>query len=53
MEVTFGSVGDFLSVILIIREVITAFNDSRGSTRDFLELTQSLEILEAALKELD
>ncbi|KAF4986960.1 hypothetical protein FDECE_15678 [Fusarium decemcellulare] len=53
MEVTFGAFGDFVSVILIIRDIITALNDSRGSTRDFLELTESLQVLEKALQELD
>ncbi|KAJ3525708.1 hypothetical protein NM208_g11523 [Fusarium decemcellulare] len=53
MEVTFGAVGDFISVILVIRDIITALNDSRGSTRDYLELTESLQVLEKALKEVD
>ncbi|KAH7140853.1 hypothetical protein EDB81DRAFT_66730 [Dactylonectria macrodidyma] len=52
MEVTFGAVGDFISVVVIIRDILSALNDSRGSSRDFRELTQSLKVMEKALEEL-
>ncbi|KAH7144342.1 hypothetical protein B0J13DRAFT_635422, partial [Dactylonectria estremocensis] len=53
MEVTFGAVGDFISVALIIRDIVNALNDSRGSSRDFQELVQSLNVMKKALEELE
>ncbi|KAH6975231.1 hypothetical protein BKA56DRAFT_675286 [Ilyonectria sp. MPI-CAGE-AT-0026] len=52
MEVTFGAVGDFISIGLIIRDIVTALNDSRGSAWDYRELIESLDLLERSLKEI-
>lgn len=53
MEVTFGAVGDFISIGLIIKDIVTALNDNRGSARDYRELIESLDLLERALKEIN
>ncbi|KAJ3960640.1 hypothetical protein N0V92_002717 [Colletotrichum tropicale] len=48
MEFTlaFGAVGDFIAVISLIKDIITALDDSRGSTKDYRDAARSLEILQ-------
>jgi hypothetical protein len=47
---SFGfSVGDFINVINIAREIVSAINDTRGSTREFLSLNSELYSLEQVL----
>jgi uncharacterized membrane protein len=50
MPVPFGfSVGDFISAIELIHDVIDALKDSSGSSADFQELIRELYSLERAL----
>ena len=53
MPVTFGSVGDIISVCLLIKDLVEALNGSRGSSNQYRELTKQLELLERTLLEID
>jgi hypothetical protein len=50
MVIPFGvSVGDFISGLNFVRELIKALKDSTGSRKDYCELISELESLERAL----
>jgi hypothetical protein len=53
MPITFGSVGDIIAVCLIIKDLINALDDSRGSASAYQKVITDLRILERALLELD
>ena len=53
MPVTFGSVGDIISVSLLVKDLIDALNDSRGSKRQYEEVVRELWILDRSLLEVD
>lgn len=42
---SFGSVGDFLSITILIKDIIVALDDCRGSSHKYQELRQRLGIL--------
>jgi hypothetical protein len=46
---TFGYFGDFVSIALIIKDVVDALRDSSGSATRFQHLIQSLETLDQIL----
>jgi hypothetical protein len=50
---TFGSLGDIITVIQIVRQVIGALSDSTGSSRDYQNLICHLESLHRTLLEVD
>jgi hypothetical protein len=53
MVVPFGvSVGDLISGLTFIRELIKALKDSTGPRQDYCELTSELESLERALTQV-
>lgn len=47
---TFGSFGDFLSIALLIKDITSALNDSRGSARKYQGLIQSLATLNQTIQ---
>lgn len=49
--ITFGSVGDIISICLLAKEIIGAIDESRGSAKEYQELTDELRSLERALLE--
>ena len=51
--VTFGSVGDIITVVGIIKDLITTLNDSRGSSADYHRITHELRNFENILHNLD
>src|ERR1700722_11690738 len=51
--VTFGSVGDIITVVGIIKELIVTLNDSRGSSADYQRFTHELRNFENILHNLD
>ncbi|KAF0316324.1 hypothetical protein GQ607_016424 [Colletotrichum asianum] len=53
MEFTlaFGAVGDFIAVIALIKDIITALDDSRGSAKDYRDIVHSLEILQRTVEQ--
>lgn len=55
MEFTlaFGAVGDFIAVLELIRNIVAALDDSRGSTKAYRDVVHSLEILESTLRQIE
>ncbi|KAI8212040.1 hypothetical protein K4K52_009008 [Colletotrichum sp. SAR 10_76] len=55
MEFTlaFGAVGDFIAVIALIKDIITALDDSRGSAKDYRDVVHSLEILQRTVEQVN
>ncbi|KAF2500792.1 hypothetical protein BU16DRAFT_259008 [Lophium mytilinum] len=49
MSITFGSVGDIISVSLLVKDLLLALNDSRGSAAEYQALVRELYILDSAL----
>jgi hypothetical protein len=49
MPITFGSVGDIISVSLLVKDVLVALNDGRGSAAEYQEIIRELYILDRAL----
>ena len=52
MPVTFGSVGDIISVCGLIKQLKDTLSDTKGSSADFQATARDLANLEAALREL-
>ncbi|KAH7316832.1 hypothetical protein B0I35DRAFT_434083 [Stachybotrys elegans] len=49
MEVTFGAVGDFISIAALIKDLIDLLDDSRGSAWEYQSLRQQLSFLKQSL----
>lgn len=50
MEVTFGAVGDFISIGVLIKDFIELLDDSRGSVWEYSSLKQQLTFLRLNLE---
>ncbi|KAG8670401.1 hypothetical protein FPOAC1_009813 [Fusarium poae] len=46
---SFGAVGDFISIAVLIKDIIAALDDSRGSVKEYRELVQQLNTLSQTL----
>lgn len=53
MPITFGSVGDIISVSLLVKDVLVSLNDSKGSSAEYQEIVRELYILDRALLEIE
>jgi hypothetical protein len=53
MPVTFGSVGDIISVCLLVKDLVDALDKARGSKAEYQSLTRELWILDRVLLEID
>jgi hypothetical protein len=53
MPITFGLVGDIISVCLVIKDLLDALNQSRDSPKEYQEVIHELWILDRALLEVD
>ncbi|ORX97798.1 hypothetical protein BCR34DRAFT_456510, partial [Clohesyomyces aquaticus] len=53
MPITFGSVGDIISVCLLVKDLVDALDKARGSKAEYLSLTRELWILDRVLLEID
>ncbi|KAF4636663.1 hypothetical protein G7Y89_g1430 [Cudoniella acicularis] len=53
MSITFGSVGDILSVCLLVKDLVLALDESRGSATEYREVIRELWGLDRALLEVD
>ena len=53
MPITFGSVGDIISTVLLIKALVKALDDSQGSGSEYCELIRELWSLEVALLEVE
>ena len=51
--VTFGSVGDIISLSIIIKDLVKALDDSRGSSAEYREITRELWALDRVLLEVE
>jgi hypothetical protein len=47
---TFGSVGDFISLTVLIKDIIAALDDARGSAKEYRALVQELVTLQLTLE---
>jgi hypothetical protein len=50
---TFGSLGDLITVATILKQVIDALKESTGSSRDYQDLICQLQSLDRILIEVD
>src|SRR5688500_750405 len=53
MPLTLGSVGDIISLVLLVNRVLMALNDGRGSSAEYQEITRELIILDRVLLEVE
>lgn len=51
-SVTFGSVGDILAVCLLVKDLIRALDDCRGSADEYQEVIRELEMLDRVLTQV-
>src|SRR2546423_9092228 len=53
MPITFGSVGDIISICLIVKDLVDTLNKSRGSSAEYSEVIRELWVLDRALLEVE
>jgi hypothetical protein len=53
MPVTFGSVGDIISICLLVKDLVEALDKSRGSKAEYKSLIRELWILDRSLLEIE
>ena len=53
MPVTFGSVGDIISISLLVKDLVKALDDSRGSAAEYQEVVRELWSLDRVLLEVE
>jgi hypothetical protein len=53
MPITFGSVGDIISVCLLVKDLVDALDKARGSKAEYQSLIKELWILDRSLLEID
>ena len=51
--VTYNSVGDIISVSLLVKDLLIAINSSRGAAAEYREVVQELCVLDIALLEVE
>lgn len=47
---TFGAIGDFIAITVLIKDVIEALDDARGSAKEYRELVRELDTLHLTLE---
>ena len=47
------SIGDFINGIHLVKEIIEALSESRGSSKEYVELSTQLDSLELALTQIE
>jgi hypothetical protein len=53
MSITFGAVGDIISVCLLVKDLVEALDSARGSKAEYQSAIRELWILDRALLEID
>jgi hypothetical protein len=53
MPITFGAVGDIISVCLLVKDLVEALDKARGSKAEYQSAIRELWILDRALLEID
>lgn len=48
---TFGSFGDFISLVILVRDIASAIEDANGSAADYRSLACELDTIDAVLKQ--
>ena len=51
--VTFGAVGDIISLCIVIKDLVKALDDSRGSSAEYREIIRELWALDRVLLEVE
>jgi len=46
LGLTFGAVGDLISIAILIKDSVSAFDDSRGSSKAYSDLVGSLNVID-------
>lgn len=49
---TFGAIGDLVAVIELIKNIVIALDDCRGSAKEYQDVVHHLEILEMTLQQV-
>ena len=53
VAVTFGLLGDIISICLLVKELVEALDKSRGSSAQYQQLIRELRLLEEVLLQVD
>ena len=53
MPISFGSVGDIISICLLVKDLVAALDESKGSAAEYKEVRLELRALERALLEVE
>jgi len=53
MSITFGAVGDIISVSLLVKDLLLALDDSRGSSAEYQAIARELNVLDTALLQVE
>ncbi|KAJ4305461.1 hypothetical protein N0V90_000992 [Kalmusia sp. IMI 367209] len=53
MPISFGAVGDIISVCLLVKDLVDALDEARGSKAEYRSVVRELWILDRALLEID
>jgi hypothetical protein len=53
MGITFGSVGDIISVSLLVKDLLLALDSSRGSSSEYQAIVRELYVLDTALLQVE
>ena len=53
MPITFGSVGDIISLSLLIKELVKSLDNSRGSSAEYQAVIRELSSLDHALRQVE
>jgi hypothetical protein len=53
MPITFGSIGDIISVCLIVKDLIDALDKCRGSASEYQDIIRELRCLDRSLLEVE
>ena len=51
-QLAFGSVGDFIAIGLLIRDIVRALDDARGSSKQYQDTIKHLNDLNNAFREI-
>ena len=52
LGLTFGSVGDFIAITALIKDIVAALDDARGSAKEYQDLVRELDTLRQTLEEV-
>ncbi|KAL6718360.1 hypothetical protein ACLMJK_004449 [Lecanora helva] len=53
MPITFGAIGDIISLCILIKDLVKCLDECRGSSAEYQAVTRELQSLESALREVE